>query len=193
MNPHSYRLKGRDFVHQGKIEIDVNERAVFIRTQGCFFVYTNSDCFLNSFVYAIIALSINESAYIAEIFRGALASVNVGQIEAASAIGMTYFQTFCRIIFPEMLSVALPGLGNSFIGLIKGTSLAFVCAVVEMTAQGKIIGGRTYRYFEVYVSLAIIYWVITFVIEQGIRLIEKKMQIPDQVAKVEISEDERGV
>ena len=45
---HSYRLKGRDFVHQGKIEIDVNERAVFIRTQGCFFVYTNSDCFLNS-------------------------------------------------------------------------------------------------------------------------------------------------
>ena len=193
MNPHSYRLKGRDFVHQGKIEIEVNERAVFIRTQGCFFVYTNSDCFLNSFVYAIIALSINESAYIAEIFRGALASVNVGQIEAASAIGMTYFQTFRRIIFPEMLSVALPGLGNSFIGLIKGTSLAFVCAVVEMTAQGKIIGGRTYRYFEVYVSLAIIYWVITFVIEQGIRLIEKKMQIPDQVAKVEISEDERGV
>ena len=92
-----------------------------------------------------------------------------------------------------MLSVALPGLGSSFIGLIKGTSLAFVCAVVEMTAQGKIIGGRTYRYFEVYVSLAIIYWVITFVIEQGIRLIEKKMQIPDQVAKVEISEDERGV
>ena len=50
MNPHSYRLKGRDFVHQGKIEIDVNERAVFIRTQGCFFVYTNSDCFLNSFL-----------------------------------------------------------------------------------------------------------------------------------------------
>ena len=48
MNPHSYRLKGRDFVHQGKIEIDVNERAVFIRTQGCFFVHTNSDCFLNS-------------------------------------------------------------------------------------------------------------------------------------------------
>ena len=113
----------------------------------------------SGFVYAIIALSINESAYIAEIFRGALASVNVGQIEAASAIGMTYFQTFRRIIFPEMLSVALPGLGN----------------------------------FEVYVSLAIIYWVITFVIEQGIRLIEKKMQIPDQVAKVEISEDERGV
>lgn len=55
MNPHSYRLKGRDFVHQGKIEIDVNERAVFIRTQGCFFVYINSDCFLNSSSKSILA------------------------------------------------------------------------------------------------------------------------------------------
>ena len=55
MNPHSYRLKGRDFVHQGKIEIEVNERAVFIRTQGCFFVYTNSDCFLNSYIEGVMA------------------------------------------------------------------------------------------------------------------------------------------
>ena len=63
MNPHSYRLKGRDFVHQGKIEIDVNERAVFIRTQGCFFVYTNSDCFLNRLgngAYDYVSLGDNE-------------------------------------------------------------------------------------------------------------------------------------
>lgn len=144
----------------------------------------------SGFVYAIIALSINESAYVAEIFRGALSSVGTGQIEAANAIGMTYFQTFRRIILPEMMTVALPGLGNSFIGLIKGTSLAFVCAVVEMTAQGKIIGGRTYRYFEVYVSLAIIYWVITFIVERIIKLIEKKITIPEQAAKLEIDTKE---
>ena len=60
MNPHSYRLKGRDFVHQGKIEIDVNERAVFIRTQGCFFVYTNSDCFLNSCLSTLSVWGINK-------------------------------------------------------------------------------------------------------------------------------------
>lgn len=136
-------------------------------------------------VYAIIALSINESAYIAEIFRGALASVGVGQIEAANALGMTYFQALRRIILPETMTVALPGLGNSFIGLIKGTSLAFTCAIVEMTAQGKIIGGRSYRYFEVYVSLALIYWVITLIVEQLIKVIEKKLQIPDQVKMVE--------
>lgn len=144
--------------------------------------YQASD--MSGIVYAIIALSINESAYVSEIFRGALNSVGTGQIEAASALGMTYFQSLRRIILPETLAVALPNLGNSFIGLIKGTSLAFTCAVVEMTAQGRIIGGRTYRYFEVYVSLALIYWVLTMIVEQIIKLIEKKTKIPDQVELV---------
>lgn len=136
--------------------------------------------------YAIIALSMNESAYIAETFRAALLSVGTGQIEAASALGMNYFQALRRIILPETLAIALPNLGNSFIGLIKGTSLAFTCAVVEITAQGKIIGGRTYRYFEVYVSLAIIYWVLTIIVEQIIKLIEKKISIPEQVDLVNV-------
>lgn len=142
-------------------------------------VYTPSNT--SGMTYAIIALSINESAYIAETFRAALLSVGTGQIEAASALGMTYFQSLRRIILPETLTIALPNLGNSFIGLIKGTSLAFTCAVVEITAQGKIIGGRTYRYFEVYVSLAIIYWVLTVIVEQIIKFIEKKTSIPEQV------------
>ena len=95
---------------------------------------------------------------------------------------MNYFQTLIRIIFPEAITVALPSLGNSLISVIKGTSLAFTCAVVEMTAQGKIMGGRTYRNFEVYVSLAIIYWVITIVIERLLNYIEKRLEIPEQVA-----------
>lgn len=134
--------------------------------------------------YAIIALSLNEAAYVAETFRAALLSVGTGQIEAANALGMTYFQALRRIILPETLTIALPNLGNSFIGLIKGTSLAFTCAVVEITAQSKIIGGRTYRYFEVYVSLAIIYWILTVIVEQIIKLIEKKTSIPEQVELV---------
>ncbi len=132
------------------------------------------------FLYAVIALAINESAYNSETIRAALQSVGKGQIEAASALGMTYIQALRRIIIPEAVEVALPNLGNSFIGVIKGTSLAFTCAVVEMTAQGKIIGGRTYRYFEVYVSLAIIYWVITVVIEQLLKAAEKRLRIPEQ-------------
>ena len=149
--------------------------------------YTNN---VSGMACAIVALSLNESAYLAEIFRGALTSVNAGQTEAASALGMTYFQSFRRIVLPEMFTVALPGLGNSLIGLLKGTSLAFSCAVVEMTAQGKIIGGRTYRYFEVYVSLALIYWGLTIVIEQIIRLIEKKISIPEHVSLADTEEKE---
>lgn len=136
------------------------------------------------FVYAMIALGLNQAAFMAEIIRSALQSVNSGQIEAASALGMTYGQALRRIIIPEAFEVALPTLGNSLISIIKGTSLAFTCAVVEITAQGKIIGGRTYRYFEVYVSLSIIYWVITIIIEQLIKFIEKRIRIPEQVAMV---------
>lgn len=136
------------------------------------------------FVYAVAALGLNESAYCAEIIRSALQSVNEGQIEAATALGMTYLQALRRIILPEAIEVALPTLGNSMISIIKSTSLAFTCAVVEITAQGKILAGKTYRYFEAYVSLAIIYWVLTIIIEQGIQFIEKKIKIPDQVALV---------
>ena len=118
---------------------------------------------ISGFVYAMIALGLNQSGFMAEIIRSALQSVDPGQI------------------LPEAFEVALPTLGNSFISIIKGTSLAFTCAVVEITAQGQIIGGRTYRYFEVYVSLAIIYWLVTLVIEQIIRVIENKIRIPDQV------------
>ena len=115
----------------------------------------------------------------AEIIRASLESVDKGQVEAASALGMNYFQALIRIILPEAIVVALPSLGNAFIGLIKGTSLAFVCSVVEMTAEGKILAGRNYRYFEVYISLAIIYWVITFVLERVISYLEKKLRVPE--------------
>lgn len=141
------------------------------------------------FVYAMIALGLNQAGFMSEIIRSALQSVNQGQIEAAHAIGMTSGQTLRRIILPEAFEVALPTLGNSLISIIKGTSLAFTCAVVEITAQGKIIGGRTYRYFEVYVSLAIIYWIITIIIEQIIKLIEKKIRIPDQVELISVEKE----
>ncbi len=133
------------------------------------------------FVYAVLALGLNSSAFSAEMIRSALMSVNRGQLEAAYALGMTYGQALRRIILPEALTVALPTIGNSLISSIKGTSLAFTCAVVEITAQGKIIGGRDYRYFEVYCSLAIIYWMVTIIIEQVLKFAENRLAIPEQV------------
>lgn len=132
-----------------------------------------------SMLFVLIAFSFNEAAYNSETIRAALQSVNKGQIEAAQSLGMTYRQVLQRIIIPEAFIVALPNFGNTLIGLLKGTSLAFVCSVVEMTARGKILAGFHYRYFEVYISLALIYWALTIIIEQLIKMAEKRLTIPD--------------
>ena len=131
-------------------------------------------------VFAMIALGLNQSAFDSETIRAAIQSVDRGQIEAAKSIGMNGFQVLWRVILPQAGSVALLPLGNSLIALIKGTSLAFTCSVVEMTAAGKILAGRNYRYFEAYCTLAIIYWVLTFILERVLALIEKKISIPEQ-------------
>ena len=91
-------------------------------------------------VFVLVAFALNEGAYASENIRAAILSVDKGQREAALSIGMTTFQTYIHIIIPEALIVAIPSLGNEFINMIKSTSLAFVCAVVEMTAQGKTAG-----------------------------------------------------
>ena len=129
--------------------------------------------------YAIFTLGLNTSAFFAVTIKSAFESVNKGQLEAAHSLGLTYWQTLRRIIIPEATEVAIPSIGNSIIGLIKGTSLAFTCSVVEMAAQSKILAGRNYRYFESYVALAIIYWIITIVFELVIKLIVHLVHIPD--------------
>lgn len=131
-------------------------------------------------VFAIIALGLNQSAFDSEIIRAAILSVDKGQIEAVKSLGMSNMQVLRRVIFPQALVVALPSLGNSLISLIKGTSLAFTVAVVDLTAQGRILAGRNFRYFEVYCSLAIIYWIITIVLEYLFKYLEHKFTIPDQ-------------
>lgn len=132
--------------------------------------------FIPNIVFALVALSFNDAAYSSEYIRASIESVDKGQREAAHSIGMNAFQTMRRIVIPEALVVALPSLGNSFISLVKGTSLVFTCAVVDITAGGKLIAGRNYRYFEMYISLAIIYWIITFIVSGIFRFLEKKMK-----------------
>jgi amine acid ABC transporter, permease protein, 3-TM region, His/Glu/Gln/Arg/opine family len=142
-----------------------------------YFNYYNHTSFninnIPALLFVFIAFAINEAAYNSENIRGALLSVDKGEIEAAQSLGMTGFQVLRRVTLPEAFIVALPTLGNQFISLIKGTSLAFVAGVIEMTAEGQIIAGRTFRYFEIYLSLAIIYWVLTIITEIIIRFIEK--------------------
>lgn len=132
-----------------------------------------------SIIYAIVALSLNQSALHAVTIQSALQAVNKGEIEAATSLGLTPFQRMSRIIIPEALELAIPSLGNTLIGLVKGTSLAFSCAIVEMTAQGKIVASRNYRYFEAYVALAVIYWLITIFLEFVIARVLHAVRVPD--------------
>lgn len=134
---------------------------------------------INQMFFAILALGLNTASFNSITIRASLESVDKGQIEAAHSLGLSPFHTLFRIIIPEALEVAIPSLGNSLIGLIKGTSLAFTCAVVEVSAQAKIVAGRDYRFFEAYVATAIIYWIITLVLEFLIYLLMKKIRIPD--------------
>jgi len=135
-------------------------------------------------VFAMVALGLNQAAFDSETIRSAILSVDKGQIEAAKSMGMTGLQVLRRITLPQATSVALLPLGNSLIALIKGTSLAFTCSVVEITAAAKITAGKSYRYFEAYCSIAIIYWLITFILERVLVLIEKKTSIPAQPKEV---------
>lgn len=110
---------------------------------------------------SILALSLNTAAYLAEVFRAALASVDKGQVEAAMSVGLNYHQTLKGIILPQALRNALPGTGNTFVSLMKNSSLAFTIGVVEIVAQGKILAAASLRFFEVYFAIALIYWGLT--------------------------------
>lgn len=138
-------------------------------------------------VFAIIAFAFNEAAYASETIRAAILSVDPGEIEAARSLGMTNHQVYLRVIIPNAAVVATPTLINSLIGLTKGTSLAFSAGVVEVFAKAQAIGGSDYRYFERFISVSIIYWIVNIVIEQIGRAIEKAMDIkaPANLDKME--------
>ncbi|MCY7806141.1 amino acid ABC transporter permease [Bacillus spizizenii] len=112
---------------------------------------------------AIIGLSLKNAAYLAEIFRAALNSVDDGQLEACLSVGMTKLQAYRRIILPQAIRNAIPATGNTFIGLLKETSLAFTLGVMEMFAQGKMYASGNLKYFETYLAVAIVYWVLTII------------------------------
>ena len=111
-------------------------------------------------------------AYMSEIIRSALMSVDEGQVEACYSLNMTKWQALISVVIPQAFVVALPSLGNNFISLLKETSLVFNIAVVDIMAQARIVGARSYRYFEVYIAVSLIYWVCCMLLERLLAKIE---------------------
>jgi polar amino acid transport system permease protein len=126
---------------------------------------------------AIIGLSIGYGAYLAEVFRGGIESIPKGQMEAARSLGMSYFQAMRQVILPQAIRVVLPPLGNDFIALLKDSSLISVIALPELLQRGRLWISRTFRAFEGYNSIALIYLVMTLLLSLLVRAIERRSSI----------------
>ncbi len=133
---------------------------------------------MNAFQATVIGISLNNGAYLAEIFRGAIDSVDRGQAEAAQSIGMTRIQTFRRIVFPQAYRVALPSLGNTFLVIIKETSLGFTLGLTEMMGQAKLMAADTLKVMEAFLSVSLLYLVVALLFGKLQGLLEKKVGKP---------------
>lgn len=123
-----------------------------------------------------IVLSLNTGAFMSESFRGALLSVDPGQKEAAYALGMGKALTMRTVILPQALRVALPPLFNDVINLIKASSLAFMLGVTDIMGEAKIEGTKTFRYFEIYAAVMLIYWALITLLGFVHKYIEKRCE-----------------
>jgi arginine/lysine/histidine/glutamine transport system substrate-binding/permease protein len=130
---------------------------------------------LNRFVAAVAALSLNCAAYVAEIVRGGIQSIDVGQTEAAHSLGLGETETMRYIIFPQAIRRMLPPLGNEFISLLKDTSLVAIIGFEELFRQGQLIVAENYRPFELYALVALIYLALTLLSSQVFSYLERRM------------------
>ena len=131
---------------------------------------------ISKLLVAILAFGINSGAYVAEIFRSGIMSIDNGQFEAARSLGLTYRQTMLSVILPQAFKNIIPEMANTFLTNLKMTSVLNVIAVQELFMAAKTVGGNYYKYFESYLVIAVIYFVLCFVFDKIFKFIEKKMQ-----------------
>lgn len=130
---------------------------------------------MNRTVAAVLVVSLNTGAYMAEIVRGGIVSVDKGQFEATQAIGMNHWKTMMHVVLPQVLRNILPATGNQFVMNIKDTSVLNVIGVTELYFVTKSIAGANFRYFESFFVACLIYLVLTIVVTQILRFFERKL------------------
>lgn len=129
---------------------------------------------------SIIAIAVNAGAYIAEVVRGAVQSIERGQVEAGRSIGLSRFQTMRYVIWPQAFRRMIPPLGNQFIISLKDTSLLVVIGMGELTRTGQEIVAENFRAFEVWLTVAIIYFIMTRTLSFGLNYVEKRYSISER-------------
>ena len=143
----------------------------------CFVIFTSSR---NKIMVGAIGLGINSGAYVAEIIRGGLMSVDIGQSEAGRSLGLNYFDTMRFIVVPQAFKNILPSLGNEFITLFKDTSLVNAIGAAELTYQAMRIGGRTFDYMPPLIGSALMYLVIVIVFTWLQGKLERRLRQSDR-------------
>jgi His/Glu/Gln/Arg/opine family amino acid ABC transporter permease subunit len=130
---------------------------------------------LPAFWAGVLGLSLNLGAYLSEVFRAAIASVDKGQVDAAISIGMSRFTAFRRVVLPQALLIAVPTLGGYFVSLLKDSALVSFIAVNELLRNGTIIISSTFRSMEIYAMVAMIYFVMSFIASRAARWLELRL------------------
>ncbi|KHD86769.1 amino acid ABC transporter permease [Heyndrickxia ginsengihumi] len=129
---------------------------------------------VNPIVSGITALSLNSAAYIAEIFRAGIQSIDKGQMEAARSLGLTHAQAMRHVIIPQAFKRMIPALGNEFITLLKDSSLAAIIAAPELMYWGRAVQGEYMRVWEPYITVALIYLILTLCLTQILNYVERR-------------------
>lgn len=142
-----------------------------------FVIFGSTD--INKIVVAVMAFGLNSGAYVAEIFRSGIMSIDKGQLEAGRSLGFTYGQTMIQIIMPQAFKNVLPALGNEFIVLLKETSVAGYIALQDLTKSGDIIRSRTYDAFMPLVAVALIYLIFVIIFTKLVNLLERRLRNSD--------------
>ena len=126
------------------------------------------------FIAAVAACGINSGAYVSEIFRAGIQAIDVGQMEAGRSLGLTWWQTMRFIILPQAFKNILPPLGNEFIAMLKDSSLVSVIGFEELTRRGQLIIAQTYGSFEIWMTVAVLYLIMTMAISRIVAFLEKR-------------------
>lgn len=137
------------------------------------------DIDMNRLYAAILIVSVNTGAYMSEIVRGGIVSIDKGQFEAAEAIGMNHFQTMINVVLPQAVRNILPATGNEFVINIKDTSVLNVISVTELYFQTKSVAGNNFRYFESFFVACVLYFIMTFTVTRILRYFERKLDGPE--------------
>lgn len=134
---------------------------------------------MDNYTAGVIGLGLNGGAYISEIVRGSLYAVAKGQYEAALALGLSWFQSMVHVIMPQAVRVALPPLVNAFSSLLKDSSLVSVLAITELTRVSQLIYTRTFRAFEVYLAVGLLYFLIIYSVSILSRHLERRLNLAE--------------